>query len=65
MDESAISQPATNDTRLDWHSTFFATLKAELVDYLDILQLEQEHPLNQVLSESSMLKVCIYLKCLE
>jgi hypothetical protein len=32
---------------LDWHAAFFAALQAELVDYLDILQFEKEHPLNQ------------------
>ena len=35
------------ELRLDWHSAFYAALQAELVDYLDVLQFEQEHPLNE------------------
>ena len=37
----------TNETQLDWHAAFFAALQAELVDYQDVLQFEQEHPLNE------------------
>jgi len=36
----------TNEIRLDWHSAFFDALKAELVDYLDVLEFEKEHHLN-------------------
>ena len=37
----------TNETQLDWHAAFFAALQAELIDYQDVLQFEQEHPLNE------------------
>jgi hypothetical protein len=47
MNESKLTKDEHNDSRLDWHSAFFVALKAELVDYLDVLQFEQEHPLNE------------------
>ena len=47
MDEPITTQATAKEIRLDWHSAFFAALKAELVDYLDVLQFEKEHPLNE------------------
>ena len=47
MSGSNTSPPVSEKPRLDWHSAFFAALKAELVDYLDVLQFENEHPLNE------------------
>ena len=47
MDESCTMAATPKEARLDWHSAFFIALKAELVDYLDVLQFEQEHLLNQ------------------
>ena len=47
MNRSNSTQPTANQPRLDWHSGFYVALKAELVDYLDMLQFEQEHSLNE------------------
>ena len=47
MNRTNSTQPTANQPRLDWHSGFYAALKAELVDYLDMLQFEQEHSLNE------------------
>ena len=47
MSELNSTQATANQPRFDWHSGFYAALKAELVDYLDMLQFEQEHSLNE------------------
>jgi len=33
-------------SKYNWHTAFFAAIQAELVDYLDVLEFLQEHPLN-------------------
>ena len=47
MTSSASTAASQEEPRLDWHAAFYSALQAELVDYLDVLQFEQEHYLNE------------------